>query len=105
MNARQMRRNYGKLREWAEEAEGCQSGQRQVMHCMEMTHIMFMIHSSIINFSRTLNFNYVQSMVLGFQFGWVEGVGVGRRNTKRILSLPLEAPATAKEERHEYIQK
>lgn len=37
-----------------EEAEGCQSGQRQVMHCMgEMTHIMFMIHSSIINFSRT----------------------------------------------------
>lgn len=75
-----------------EEAEGCQSGQRQVMHCMgEMTHIMFMIHSSIINFSRTLNFNYVQSMVLGFQFGWVEGVGAGRRNTKRILSLPLRS--------------
>lgn len=39
------------------EAEGFQSGQRQVMHCMrEMTHIMLMIHSSI-NFSRTLNFN------------------------------------------------
>ena len=40
-----------------EEAEGFQSGQRQAMHCMgEMTHIMFMIHSSI-NFSGTLNFN------------------------------------------------
>ena len=75
-----------------EEAEGFQSGQRQVMHCMgEMTHIMCMIHSSIINFSRTLNFNYVQSMVLGFQFGWVEGVGAGRRNTKRILSLPFRS--------------